>query len=111
MRTDIGVIAGYGFELAEHEVEDLLLARGVERVELYEAEYDNWLYEGIDEVYSDNKSLFTIEYGGGYFGGDNKYFAIINHNFKKDSLELQVMTIERMFVGKRVVFIRFGYNK
>ena len=110
MGVDIGVIAGYGFELAEHEVEELLLARGVERVELYEAEYNTWLYEGIKEVYEDNEALFTIEYGGGHFGGDNRYFAIINHNFKKDSLELQVMTIERMFVGKKVEFIRFGYN-
>lgn len=110
MGVDIGVIAGYGFELSQSEVEKLLLSRGLVEDECYEEEYSEWINQGINELFSDNEALYSIEEGGGAYGDDASYFAIINHRVGVDSLELQIKTLEQMFVGKKVGFIKFVYH-
>ena len=110
MGVDIGVIAGYGFELSQSEVEELLLCRGLVKDEFYEEEYNEWLSEGICELFSDSDALYCIKHGGGAYGDDPVYFVIINHRVGLDSLELQIKTLEQIFVGKKVEFIKFGYH-
>ena len=110
MGVDIGVIAGYGFEVSQPLVEELLLSRGLVKDECYEEEYDEWISQGIDELFSDKEALYSIEEGGGDYGGGERYFAIINHRVGVDSLELQIKTLEQMFNGSKVEFVKFGYH-